>query len=455
MKLFNFSPATPPSIDKSLTQTIQCQAQQSSSFAITKYLPVLNRHFMPGIWVAPNGLYARTTTKEQHENFIASPDFEPDTQWLYSRIVSSLSNFPKDELQRYLGPIEDAEQGVYYSGSQQFPSLAKASTNEVQKEKFQDLIEKTEIGSQDHHRIELEDSNYLARTCNGIEETRINSYVGKQKRQEDALGYLDYQMTTKDFWSLSEDEILEVIRKTHRLLGKNSQGNYNLGKFRDPKAQSIVLSERFSSISESKGLDEAIRRCMPDATQREIGIILHALDSSSSHVRSPEEKQILERYFHIPPPSSQVDEKMKELAQKLKRSAISKEKDPIDLACAAHQGLTELHPFPDGNGRTARILMNAILLRAEKPPAVFIDEDDYINAVRKGDAVFRQEVVKGMERSEKYRSSYTKPPIKRIPTFWDQLDTPSPAAQSAIDYLESKEIYGNARKIYALNIHKE
>ena len=40
---------------------------------------------------------------------------------------------------------------------------------------------------------------------------------------------------------------------------------------------------------------------------------------------------------------------------------------PIEHAAKAHEQLVNIHPFIDGNGRTARLLMNLILLRAGYP----------------------------------------------------------------------------------------
>jgi Fic family protein len=41
----------------------------------------------------------------------------------------------------------------------------------------------------------------------------------------------------------------------------------------------------------------------------------------------------------------------------------------------AHYRLVAIHPFADGNGRTARLLMNLLLLRARYPPVAVRPED--------------------------------------------------------------------------------
>lgn len=43
---------------------------------------------------------------------------------------------------------------------------------------------------------------------------------------------------------------------------------------------------------------------------------------------------------------------------------------PVTLAARAHYGLVAVHPFIDGNGRTARLLMNLLLIRSGYPPAL-------------------------------------------------------------------------------------
>ena len=45
-----------------------------------------------------------------------------------------------------------------------------------------------------------------------------------------------------------------------------------------------------------------------------------------------------------------------------------------EAAFDAHERLVTIHPFSDGNGRTARLLMNLLLLKAGYPPLVLLPE---------------------------------------------------------------------------------
>jgi Fic family protein len=61
--------------------------------------------------------------------------------------------------------------------------------------------------------------------------------------------------------------------------------------------------------------------------------------------------------------------------------------DPIELAALAHHKLVKIHPFQDGNGRTARLLMNLILIRAGFPPTMllFKDRKKYYSSLKTAD----------------------------------------------------------------------
>jgi len=65
-----------------------------------------------------------------------------------------------------------------------------------------------------------------------------------------------------------------------------------------------------------------------------------------------------------------------------------KEVNPILLAAEFHYKFIRIHPFDDGNGRTARILMNFILMQFGYPPVVIKTEDkqNYIATLEQADA---------------------------------------------------------------------
>lgn len=55
-----------------------------------------------------------------------------------------------------------------------------------------------------------------------------------------------------------------------------------------------------------------------------------------------------------------------------------------DTAFSAHLRLAGIHPFNDGNGRTARLLMNLVLIRGGYPPVSIRPEDrlEYIRSLQ-------------------------------------------------------------------------
>ena len=58
---------------------------------------------------------------------------------------------------------------------------------------------------------------------------------------------------------------------------------------------------------------------------------------------------------------------------------------PVKLAALFHFKYVYIHPFIDGNGRSARLLMNLILLRNGYPLTVIRNTDrvDYMSALEK------------------------------------------------------------------------
>ncbi len=80
--------------------------------------------------------------------------------------------------------------------------------------------------------------------------------------------------------------------------------------------------------------------------------------------------------------------KMMDLIAWYKSEIENKDVEPILLASEFHYKFIRIHPFDDGNGRTARILMNFILMRFGYPPVIIKTEDkeNYYSVLRQADA---------------------------------------------------------------------
>jgi Fic family protein len=73
---------------------------------------------------------------------------------------------------------------------------------------------------------------------------------------------------------------------------------------------------------------------------------------------------------------------------------FKKNNHPIVVASWLHKNIAQIHPFIDGNGRTARLLMNLLLFQQGYPiviipPLLRVDYLDSLRAADKGnDEVF-------------------------------------------------------------------
>ncbi len=86
---------------------------------------------------------------------------------------------------------------------------------------------------------------------------------------------------------------------------------------------------------------------------------------------------------HTPPKFLLVSDQMKDLMWWYKNEAQNLH--PVEVAAHLHGIFVGIHPFVDGNGRTARLLMNLELMKNGYPPAVIRAENRlaYYNSLDK------------------------------------------------------------------------
>ena len=84
-------------------------------------------------------------------------------------------------------------------------------------------------------------------------------------------------------------------------------------------------------------------------------------------------KVIIAGADHVPPLATRIPLEMKKIIQWISRE--QKKLHIIELAAILHHKLVYVHPFIDGNGRTARLLMNIFLLRQGYPLVIILKNE--------------------------------------------------------------------------------
>lgn len=105
---------------------------------------------------------------------------------------------------------------------------------------------------------------------------------------------------------------------------------------------------------------------------------------------------------HTLPSPDEVSDKMKEFVDKFGKNPGL---HPVEWAAQVHKEFVFIHPFVDGNGRIARLLMNFALLKSGYAITIIppIRRIDYINALEKAhndDSVFRQFITEVVGQSQ-------------------------------------------------------
>ncbi len=138
------------------------------------------------------------------------------------------------------------------------------------------------------------------------------------------------------------------------------------------------LVEHLEATNHAKAYDEILRL----VSERGVSIgeeqiltihdaILKGIDDANSGCYRSMMVRISGSQVVLPNPMK-VPKLMEEFSSWLKKSS---KRHPVEIAAEAHYRLVTIHPFSDGNGRSARLLMNLLLLRDGYPPALIRTRD--------------------------------------------------------------------------------
>jgi Fic family protein len=148
------------------------------------------------------------------------------------------------------------------------------------------------------------------------------------------------------------------------------------------------LTEHLEATNHAHALDwvkEQVKRKPTSLTEKDIlhihDVILKGIDDANAgHYRSVPVR--ISGSAVVLPNPRKVPDLMQDFAEWLSRD---QELHPVELAAEAHYRLVTIHPFVDGNGRSARLLMNMILLMSGYPAAIIRKRDRlaYIGSLEK------------------------------------------------------------------------
>jgi Fic family protein len=148
------------------------------------------------------------------------------------------------------------------------------------------------------------------------------------------------------------------------------------------------LTEHLEATNHARALDwvkEQVKRKPTSLTEKDIlhihDVILKGIDDANAgHYRSVPVR--ISGSAVVLPNPRKVPDLMQDFAEWLSRDQAL---HTVELAAEAHYRLVTIHPFVDGNGRSARLLMNMILLMSGYPAAIIRKRDRlaYIGSLEK------------------------------------------------------------------------
>jgi cell filamentation protein, protein adenylyltransferase len=141
-----------------------------------------------------------------------------------------------------------------------------------------------------------------------------------------------------------------------------------------------TVNEHFEAINHKKGIDYLKlvvdkKETITEQTIKNLhSFILKSIDDAEAGNYRKQNVRIVGAN-HLPPQSIKIPRLMSEFIEWLNENENEYNKNIAELAAVIHYKLVMIHPFIDGNGRVARLLMNLLLMKHGYPPAIILKVD--------------------------------------------------------------------------------
>jgi len=189
----------------------------------------------------------------------------------------------------------------------------------------------------------------------------------KQIREYFRIG-LTYSSNALEGNSLTMTETKVIIEDGITIGGKPLKDHY----------EAIGHSEAYDLIYRLAGKKEIREKHIKDLHK----VFFFRIDPKNAG-KYRKERVIITGSEFLPPSPNKVPALMESLDQEI--PALREKFHPVHFAALLHGELVTIHPFIDGNGRTARLLMNLALLQDGYPIAIIppVLRTEYLDALRK------------------------------------------------------------------------
>lgn len=226
----------------------------------------------------------------------------------------------------------------------------------------------------------IENQVYLERAFNKlgirVASGKDNFLVGLnpeiRQNYKAGLSLAKKEMGKPDFFARTTQDIIAVWKKIHKtMLGhlpEITPGTYRTDCvmiFHDDTPLGRTVYQLHTDNLNAAGVSE-----------KDIDYAWRSLEAGSFCNLSDRAKSIWSKIASFTCHPDEVPTQMAIFVDKLKQ-IVAADEDPVAIAAKAHQELVGIHPWTDGNGRFARLIMNQFL----PTPVVFPSDPDYQAAV--------------------------------------------------------------------------